>query len=95
MSESGIIILMFCISVVLFSVLVGWWARRKGKSAILYFFLSLFLSPMIAAIILQVSLDKKTSEVKEKKKLGIGYKIALVFIILFVILMVLAVNNLI
>ena len=86
MSASELKLMLFGIAV-LFSVLVGWWAKRKGKNAILYFFLSLFLSPLIAAIILQVSLDKKTSEVKEKKKLGIGYKIALVFIILFILLM--------
>lgn len=87
--------LMFLVGGVVFSVLVGWWAHRKGKSAIAYFFLSFFLSPIIAAIILQMSLDKKTSEVKEKRKLGIGYKIALVFIILFIISMLLALNNLI
>ena len=85
--------LMFLIGGFIFSILLGWWAHRKRKSAILYFFLSFFLSPIIAAIILQVSLDKKTSDVKEKKKLGIGYKIALVFVILFIILMVLAVTT--
>ena len=37
---------------VLLCALVAWWARRKGRSALAWFLLSLLLSPVITAIIM-------------------------------------------
>lgn len=47
---------------------IWWWATEWGRSGIGYFLLSIFLSPILAAIVLAIAGNKAEHEAKERRR---------------------------
>ena len=57
------------IFLIIFSVLVGYWASNWGRNGVLWFFVALLISPLISAIILLImGRDKETAIEAEAQK---------------------------
>lgn len=52
----------------LFAALIGYWASRRGRNAILWAILAILISPLIAAIILAVLKDLSVERELEKHR---------------------------